>query len=100
MRGLFYGWRQVTHSWFKERCDASADAFRKEKRAEELESKYQVVLNAADLDKKVDALKLYMAQLQEKIKVEVIAKEKLAQTYELSLNRGVEHLNEETKTLQ
>jgi hypothetical protein len=40
-------------------------------------------------DKKVDALKIYMAQLQEKIRVEVAAREDLAQSYENSLNKGV-----------
>lgn len=50
-------------------------------------------------DKEVEALKLYMAQLQEKIRIEVIAREELAKTYEASLNRGVVQLNEETKSL-
>ena len=40
-----------------------------------------------------------MAQLQEKISIEVAAKEELAKTYELSLNKGVDQLNEETKQL-
>ena len=51
-------------------------------------------------DQKVDALKIYMAQLQEKIRIEVAAREELAQTYETSLNKGVGQLNEETKILQ
>ena len=41
-----------------------------------------------------------MAQLQEKIRIEVAAKEELAKTYEGSLNKGVGSLNDETKTLQ
>ena len=47
----------------------------------------------------MEALKLYMAQLQEKIRIEVAAKEELAKTYESSLNKGVTSLNEETKNL-
>lgn len=50
-------------------------------------------------DKEVEALKLYMAQLQEKIRIEVAAREDLAQTYETSLNKGAGQLNEETRTL-
>ncbi len=41
-----------------------------------------------------------MAQLQEKIRIEVAAKEELAKTYEGSLNKGVGSLNDETKQLQ
>ena len=51
-------------------------------------------------DKKVEALKLYMAQLQEKIRIEVAAREELTKTYEQSLNKGVGQLNDETKQLQ
>lgn len=50
-------------------------------------------------DREVDALKLYMAQLEEKIRIEVKAKEELTKTYEASLNRGVVQLNEETRQL-
>lgn len=48
---------------------------------------------------KVDALLLYMAQLEEKIKVEQEAREELTQTYEASLNQGVSRLNTETQVL-
>lgn len=48
---------------------------------------------------KVDALLLYMAQLEEKIKIEVAAREELAKTYECSLNQGVQKLNTETSFL-
>ena len=41
-----------------------------------------------------------MAQLQEKIRIEVQAKEELTKTYEYSLNKGVHGLNEETRNLQ
>lgn len=48
---------------------------------------------------KVDALLLYMAQLEEKIKVEQEAREQLTVTYEASLNQGVNKLNTETQVL-
>lgn len=40
-----------------------------------------------------------MAQLQDKIRVEVAAREELAKTYESSLNKGVGELNNETRVL-
>ena len=40
-----------------------------------------------------------MAQLQEKIRIEVQAREELTKTYEMSLNRGVVQLNQETRSL-
>lgn len=42
---------------------------------------------------------LYMAQLEDKIKSEVQAREQLTSTYEKSLNRGVQKLNQETDLL-
>ncbi len=45
---------------------------------------------------KVDALLLYMAQLEDKIKTEVEARENLTRVYENSLNNGVNKLNDET----
>jgi len=48
---------------------------------------------------KVDQLMLYMAQLEDKIKSEVQAREQLTQTYEQSLNKGVNKLNTETNLL-
>ena len=48
---------------------------------------------------KVDQLMLYMAQLEDKIKTEVLAREQLTQSYEMSLNRGVRTLNLETQLL-
>jgi len=48
---------------------------------------------------KVDQLMLYMAQLEDKIKSEVQAREQLTVTYEKSLNRGVTVLNKETTLL-
>jgi len=48
---------------------------------------------------KVDQLMLYMAQLEDKIKSEVQAREDLTQTYEGSLNRGMTTFNQETNLL-
>jgi hypothetical protein len=48
---------------------------------------------------KVDQLMLYMAQLEDKIKQEVQAREQLTVTYEGSLNKGVNKLNQETGLL-
>ena len=48
---------------------------------------------------KVDQLMLYMAQLEDKIKQEVQAREHLAIQYESSLNKGVSKLNQETNLL-
>lgn len=42
---------------------------------------------------------LYMAQLEDKIKTEVQARERLTQSYEQSLNRGAQKLNQETELL-
>ena len=79
MRRLFYSWRGVTHLWFKERINSEAIEYERTQRDKEL----------SQWDKEVDALKVYMAQLQEKIRIEVAAREELARTYENSLNRGV-----------
>ena len=89
MRRLFYSWRGVTHLDFKERINREASEYEKTQRDKELSS----------WDKEVEALKVYMAQLQEKIRIEVLAREELARTYELSLKRGVVQLNEETRSL-
>ena len=42
---------------------------------------------------------LYMAQLEEKIKMEIDAREDLQSTYERSLNTGVTQFNRETSEL-
>jgi uncharacterized protein YqeY len=89
MRLLFGSWRGVTHQWFKERINKEAVVYEATKRQELLIS----------WDKEVDALKVYMAQLQEKIRIEIAAREELTKTYEASLNKGVVQLNEETRTL-
>jgi hypothetical protein len=60
MRHLFDSWRGVSHEWFKQRLNEQTGQFRAE-----LEER---MLNC--FTTKVDALNLYMAQLQEKIKQE------------------------------
>ena len=48
---------------------------------------------------KVDALLQYMASLEDKIKMEQDAREKLSIVYDRSLNNGFNQLNEETREL-
>ena len=43
---------------------------------------------------------IYMAQLEDKIKTEQVAREQLALEYEQSFNQGVDQLNVETRNLQ
>jgi hypothetical protein len=88
-RLLFGSWRGVSHRWFKKRINREAIEYEKTQRDVEL----------IHWDKEVDALKVYMAQLQEKIRIEIQAREELTITYENSLNRGVVQLNEETRSL-
>ena len=90
MRRLFESWRGVTHEWFKERMDKDKHEFR-----QELEGKMLVQYST-----KVDALLRYMAQLEDKIKMEQDAREKLSLVYDRSLNTGFDKLNEETRELQ
>jgi hypothetical protein len=72
MRLLFGSWRGVSHQWFKQRINKEAVEYERTQRDKEL----------AQWDKEVDALKVYMAQLQEKIRIEVQAREELTKTYE------------------
>jgi hypothetical protein len=67
MKHLFESWRGVSHTWFKVRLDSQTGHFRAE-----LEAKMLNVFTS-----KVDALLLYMAQLEEKIKIEQEARESL-----------------------
>ena len=60
LRRLYESWRGVTHEWFKERLDREKTTFRME-----LESKMLVKWST-----KVDALLIYMKQLEDKIKME------------------------------
>lgn len=64
---LFYGWRKVSHKSFKERILASTGEFRADLEAKTLNQ----------YTNKVDELLIYMADLEEKIKVEQEAREKL-----------------------
>lgn len=89
MRLLFRSWKTISNEWGKERINNELLAYENTQRHVHLDAWNQ----------KVDALKLYMAQLQEKIRIEVAAREDLALTYEQSLNKGVGQLNEETRTL-
>lgn len=59
-RLLYEGWCKVTHKWFKAKMDADRAQIKAD-----LESKMLVKWSS-----KVDALMLYMAQLEDKIKVE------------------------------
>ncbi|CDW80263.1 UNKNOWN [Stylonychia lemnae] len=89
LRLLFGSWRGVSHSWFKERINEEAKSYEHKVTIEKLISWNQ----------NVDAMKIYMVQLQEKIRIEVAAREELAITYEQSLNKGVGQLNNETAVL-
>ena len=86
---LFQFWRGVSHKWFKERLNREIYKYRNDLQSEKLN------IYAS----KVDALFLYMAQLEEKIKAEAEAREHLTRTYETSLNTGVNKLNQETEVL-
>jgi hypothetical protein len=86
LRLLFGSWRGVTHQWFKQRIDSESKAYENSKRQEML----------TQWDQQVDTLKIYMAQLQERIRQEVQAREQLTLSYEQSLNKGVDQLNTET----
>lgn len=86
---IFRGWRSSTHEWGIERLNNSEDGFRKDMEREKLTM----------WTSKVDQLMLYMAQMEDKIKSEVKAREMLSVTYEQSLNRGVNKLNYETELL-
>lgn len=89
VRRLFESWRGVTHEWFKERLGRDSDTFR-----HELESKMLVQWST-----KCNALMLYMATLEDKIKEEQDAREVLTNTYDTSVNTGYDKLKAETYTL-
>lgn len=86
---IFRNWRDVSHQWGKERIIREEAVFRKNLEREKLTM----------WSSKVDQLMLYMAQLEDKIKTEVQAREELTVTYEKSLNKGVRVLNTETSLL-
>lgn len=87
---IYEGWKWVAHKQFKEEVDA-----KKFRIQAELESKMLTQWST-----KVDALLLYMSQLEDKIKVEQEARQKLAEAYDNSLNNGFSRLNLETQVLQ
>ena len=72
MRRLFESWRGVSHIEFKERLDREKASYRME-----LESKMLVKWST-----KVDSLLVYMQQLEDKIKLEQDARERLTVTYD------------------
>lgn len=69
---LFTSWRRVTDMEFKERLNREKNTFR-----HDLESKILVQWST-----KVDALTLYVAELEDKIKHEQEAREKLKIAYD------------------
>ena len=86
---IFRGWRTGTHEWGIDRLNNNEDVYRKDMERQKLTM----------WTSKVDQLMLYMAQMEDKIKSEVKAREMLSVTYEQSLNRGVSKLNYETEVL-
>ena len=76
MKAIFIGWRQVSHTWFKQRIDREEKTF-----TVDLESKMLLQWST-----KVDEMLIYMAELEDKIKQEQMAREQLALEYEQSLN--------------
>ena len=86
---LFTSWRRVTDMEFKERLNREKSTFRND-----LESKILVQWST-----KVDALTLYVAELEDKIKHEQEAREKLKIAYDQSLNLGHQRLVDETALL-
>lgn len=89
MQRLFDSWRSVSHQWCKERLEREKETFRLE-----LESKLLIQWQS-----KVDALTLYLGQLEEKIQLEQEARENLTVLYNRSLMIGYNRLTEETKDL-
>ena len=83
MRRWFESWRAVSHEEFKERIDKEKTQFRMELESKML-TKWQT---------KVDSMLIYMAQLEDRIKMEQDARETLTYTYDDSLNTGFDKLN-------
>ena len=89
MDRLFQNWRGVTHLEFKVRMEHENAAFR-----QDIESKILVQWST-----KVDALLLYVAELEERIRYEQDSREKLAVMYDQSLAVGYTRLTNETALL-
>ena len=87
---IFNNWQRVSHQMGKERIVKEEHSFRKNLEKEKLTM----------WSSKVDQLMLYMAQLEDKIKSEVQAREELTVSYERSLNKGVTVLKNETSLLE
>lgn len=86
MKRLFKSWRGVTHDMFTTRLDHEKTTFRTE-----IESQILVQWST-----KVNALLLYVAELEDKIKQEQEARAALTQIYDNSLNLGHQRLVNET----
>ena len=89
MTKILKNWRTISHQWGKERIAREEIVYR-----ETLEREKLTMWTS-----KCDQMMLYMAQLEDKIKTEVQAREQLTYTYEGSLNKGVNVLNQETHLL-
>lgn len=86
---FFRAWRGCTREMGRERIKIEQVSYRKD----------METMKLTMWTTKVDQLMLYMAQLEDKIKSEVQAREDLTQTYEGSLNRGMTTFNYETTLL-
>ena len=89
LKAYFDGFYQTCHKEGKERILREEEVFRKNLETDKL----------TIWTEKVDQLMLYMGQLENKIKDEVQAREKLSITYENSLHKGAQQLNSETELL-
>lgn len=86
MNRLFSSWKTVTDNDFHQRLKREKQTFRTD-----LENKLLVVWST-----KVDALLLYVAELEDKIRQEQESREQLTQIYEQSLHLGYNRLTSET----
>ena len=89
MRKAFFSLRRTTHKRFVQKLSVKETKFR-----QELESKILVQYR-----NKVDSLLLYAAELEDKIKLEQDAREKMTRLYDQSLQTGFQVFNEETQCL-
>ena len=89
LKKAFYSLRKVSHETFVSKLSTMETSFRAE-----LESK--ILLQYRN---KVDSLLLYAAELEDKIKLEQDAREKMTRLYDQSLHQGFQVFNEETQCL-
>lgn len=80
---MFYGWRKLSHRWFKQRIDSQTSSFR-----EEMESTMLLKYTT-----EVDRLLIVMANLEEDIKLEQQRRQVLTEKYEVNINSGIQELN-------